>query len=155
MRCWMTATGSLTSRDSFMDVVMQYKTIISTIKREEPMSFWSKSNIVGLRQVMLWKEEQWVRVTEVNLRKADRFPCTILCLSLILSRIGRMEEWFRILSRTEQLILSNVELECGPLAFHLCVQMLWEKRNWEGSPGPLLCCDSQFFKHCSALWLSG
>lgn len=28
---------------------------------------------------MLWKEEQRVRVTEVNLRKADRFPCTVLC----------------------------------------------------------------------------
>lgn len=29
-----------------------------------------------------------------------------------------MEEWFRALSRTEQLILSNLELEYGPPAFH-------------------------------------
>lgn len=50
MPCWMTATGSLTSQDSSMDVVMQYKTIISTIRREEPMSLWGKSKIVGLRQ---------------------------------------------------------------------------------------------------------
>lgn len=58
MPCWMTATGSLRSQDSSMDVVMQYKTIISTIRTEEPMSFWSKSKIVSLRQGMVWKECQ-------------------------------------------------------------------------------------------------
>lgn len=90
MPCWMTATGSLSSQESSMDVVMQYKTIISTIRREEPMSFWSKSKIVGLRQVMLWEEECWVRVPEVNLRKADNSPCSILCFFLVLPK---WEEW--------------------------------------------------------------
>lgn len=49
----MTAIGSLTSQDFSMDVVMQYKTIISTTIREEPVTFGSKSKLVGLRQVKL------------------------------------------------------------------------------------------------------
>lgn len=86
MPCWMIATGSLTSQDFSMDVVMQYKTIISTIRREELMSFWSKSKIAGLRQVKLWKEEQWVGVPELKLRKADNSPCSILYFFLVLPK---------------------------------------------------------------------
>lgn len=101
MPCWMIATESLTSQGSTMDVVMQYKTIICTIKREEPMSFWSKSNTLRLRQP---------------------FFCTILCFFLVLSKIGRIEEMVQSSFQDRTTNFFCLQLECWPLAFHrVCV----------------------------------
>lgn len=141
MPCWMTATGSLTSQDSSMDVVMQYKTIISTIRREDPMPFRSKSKIVGIRQMKLCKEEQWVRVPELNLRKADNSSCSI-CISFwsyLNRQNGRMVQ-SSFQNRTTHSFQSAPRIWATSLP--LCVCRCWKEENWESSSGPLLCCDS-------------
>lgn len=151
MPCWMTATGSLSSQDSSMDVVMQYKTIISTIRREEPMSFWSKSKIVGLRQVMLWEEECWVRVPEVNLRKADNSPCSILCFFLVLpngKNGGMVQSSFQ--NRTTHSFQSVTRIQAPSLPLvHADVVGGGKLGKWPWTTTVLW----QFFRQCSALCL--
>lgn len=142
MPCWMAATGSLTSQDFSMDVVMQYKTIISTIIREEPVTFRSKSKIVGLRQLKLWKEQQWVGVPELNLRKADNYPCSILYFFLVLPKQEEQRNGSELFPEQNNSFFPICSKNMGHQTSTLCVQMLWEEENWENSSGPLLCCDN-------------